>query len=590
LIFDLCSRIFPQGVFNKYYQDELAYLRELGQEFARAYPEGAHFIGEPGSDPDVERLLEGFAFLTARIRQKLDDEIPEFTHAMVDLFWPHYLRPVPSFTVVQFEALPQAAKESRAIPRGAELRSVPVDGTPCRFRTVYDVTLAPLALEAVALRTETPPSLRLKFRLAEGVPLAKAGLSTLRLHLAGDAAVARALYLCLACYARRVWAQVPGGPVTPLPGAAVRPVGFSPDEAILPVPTRAFAGFRLLHEYFAFPSKFMFVDLAGLEGLAGLGAASSFELTLELSRLPAEMPPVTAANVLLGCAPAVNLFPHEAQPVRADHTRTEYPVRAAGENPAHYEIYSLDRVQGVVRGTGRPREYLPLFRFARPPGDEPFYYRHRLEPSVAGEGTDLYVSPLLSAPDATLDIEVFSFDITCTNRALPSRLKPGDVSVASTGSPTFARFRNLTKPTPSVRPPLDGDLHWRLLSHLALNYRSLVDLDSLRTLLSLYHFRARADRQAENAHRLLLEGIRRVSADSATRMIDGHPVRGLSVELEVEEDRLGGEGEAYLLGAVLNEFFAQYVSLNAFARLTVKGLKYGEVHAWPTRLGERILL
>src|SRR5262245_26981271 len=155
----------------------------MGREFAAAYPEAAHFVGESGRDPDVERMIEGFAFLAARLRQKLEDELPEITHAFVEMFFPHYLRPTTSMTVVQFEALAQSAKEVRPIPRGTLLESVPVDGTPCTFRTCYDVQLAPLTVESVQLRSDTPPSIRLRFRLPEGVTLKKAPLSRLRLHL-----------------------------------------------------------------------------------------------------------------------------------------------------------------------------------------------------------------------------------------------------------------------------------------------------------------------------------------------------------------------------------------------------------------------
>jgi len=197
-------------MFNKYYQDELAYLREMGRDFARIYPEAAHFVGEASQDPDVERLLEGFAFLTARVRQKLEDELPEVTHTLLETFFPHYLRPIPSFTVIQFEALPQAAREVRQIPAGVEIDSTPVDGTACRFRTGYGVQLQPLTLENVTLRTEAPPSLRLRIRLPEGTDLAKLGLSTLRLHLSGDAAVTRALYLCLCRYLKRITAAPAG--------------------------------------------------------------------------------------------------------------------------------------------------------------------------------------------------------------------------------------------------------------------------------------------------------------------------------------------------------------------------------------------
>jgi type VI secretion system protein ImpG len=578
-------------VFNKYYQDELAYLRELGQEFARANPEGAHFVGEAGGDPDVERLLEGFSFLTARIRQKLDDELPELTHSLIEMFWPHYLRSIPSMTILQFEALPQAAKETRSVARGTEVQSVPVDGTPCRFRSAYDVTLLPLSIESVALRTETPPSLRLKFKLADGVALPKAALSTMRLHLSGDSVVSRALYLCLRRYLKRVTVQAAGAKPVELSRAAVRPVGFSPEESLLPFPGNSYAGFRLLQEYFAFPSKFMFLDVSGLEGTASLGAVPSFEMTFELTRLPEDMPPVTGANVLLHCTPAVNLFPHEADPVRLDQTRTEYKVRPSGDNSLHYEIFTIDKLSGMVKAVGKSREYRPLFKFSRPPGSDVLYYRARLQPSVSDEGNDVFITPLPPQDSVEMpDIEVLSLELTCTNRQLPAKLKPGDVNVPTSGSPTFARFKNITKPLPAVPPPLGTDLHWRLLSHLALNYLSLIDLDSLRTLLGLYNFRARVDRQAENAQKLQLEGIKRIAATPATRLMAGHPVRGLSVEVDLDEENFGGEGEAYLFGAILDEFFAQYVSLNAFIRLSVKGLKFGEIHAWPTRIGERIIL
>jgi type VI secretion system protein ImpG len=578
-------------VFNKYYQDELAYLRELGLEFAKANPEGAHFVGEAGGDPDVERLLEGFSFLTARIRQKLDDELPELTHSLVEMFWPHYLRSIPSMAVLQFEALPQAAKEVRTIARGSEVQSVPVDGTACRFRTAYDVTLQPMAIDSVQLRTETPPSLRLKFKLAEGVQLPKVAPSSIRLHLAGDAAVSRSLYLCLRRYLTKISVVGPGGKPVPLPKASIRPVGFSPEELLLPFPGNSYTGFRLLQEYFAFPAKFMFVDVAGLEGLAGLGAVPSFEMIFELSRLPENMPPITAAHVLLHCVPVVNLFAHEGDPIRLDQTRTEYKVRPSGGNSQHYEIFTIDKISGVVKGVGRSREYRPLFRFARPPGGDALFYRSRLQPSVTDDGNDTFLTPLpADASGAMPEIEVLSLELTCTNRQLPTKLKPGDVSVPTSQSPTFARFKNVTRPTNAIPPPLGSDLHWRLLSHLALNYLSLIDLDTLKVLLGLYNFRARVDRQAENAQRLLLDGIKRIAAAPATRLVEGHPIRGLSVEVDFDEDNFGGEGEAYLFGAILDEFFSQYVSLNAFVKLTVKGVKYGEIHTWPTRTGDRIIL
>jgi type VI secretion system protein ImpG len=582
-------------MFNKYYQDELAYFRELGREFAAANPEGAHFLGEASRDPDVERLVEGFAFLTGRLKQKLEDELPEFTHAVVETFFPHYLRPIPSMTVVQFEPQAQAAKEVRTVPRGTPLESVPVDGTACRFRTCYETPLVPVILESATVRADSPPQIKMKFKLPEGLALRKVPIAALRFHLTGDSVVTRSIYVSLCRYLRRITAQAtagapPGAPKV-LSQARVVPLGFAPQDALLPFPSGSFPAFRLLHEYFSFPSKFMFVDLVGLEPLASLGEATAFELVFELTQLPDPMPPINAGNLLLNCAPAINLFRQDADPIRVDQTRVDYRVRPQGKDPAHYEIYTIDKVAGLAKGLAKPVEYHPLFHFARPTGPDTRYFRHRVEPALTGDGSEVLVGVLLPASlDDVAEVETLSLELTCTNRNLPTRLQPGQLSVPTNGTPTFVKFRNLTRPTATIPAPTGDDLHWRFLSHLTLNYRSLVDLEALRAILRLYHFGSRVDRQADQTLRLLLEGLQKITSTPATRLVDGAPVRGISVELEVNEDNLGSEGEAFLFGTLLNEFFSQYVSLNAFSRLTLKALKRGEVYTWPARIGQRIIL
>ena len=574
--------------FNKYYLEELAYLRETGAEFARAHPDAAHFLGEAGGDPDVERLLEGFAFLTGRLRQKLDDEFPELLHDLVEIFWPHYLRPLPSATILQFEALPQAARETRTVPRGSEVQSVPVDGTACRFRTTADTVLQPFSLESVQMQATAPARLRLRFKLAEGVSLRKTPPASIRLHLAGDPPVARALYLVLLRHVARVSAQAGDAPPVVLGEASVRAGGFDPGEALLPYSAVSYPGYRLLHEYFAFPSKFMFVDVAGLRGLAALGDAGTFDLVLELARVPDDMPPVGPANLLLHCAPAVNLFAHDGEPIRLNHERVEYPVLPSGGRVQHYEVYSVDRVAGVLRASGRTQEYRPLHRFARPGGEDALFYRRRMAKALMDDRLEIFLQPLPpDVPGSMPEVEVISTELTCSNGPLAGRLKVGDVSQPASGSPAFARFRNLVKPTAPVAPPLGMPLYWKLLSHLSLNYMSLVDVEALRDVLSLYHFRARVDRQAENARRQMLEALVRVTAAPSTRLVGGAPVRGIAMELEIDEDRFGGEGETYLFGTIFNEFLSQYVTLNAFSRLTVRALKRGEIHEWPLHPGVR---
>ena len=586
-------------MFNKYYQDELAFLRELGREFSQAHPEAAPFLSERGADPDVERMLEGFAFLTGRVRQKLDDEIPEFTHALMEMIWPHYLRPLPAMTIVQFEPLPQAAKESRVVARGVDLDSQPIDGTACRFRTAYDVAMHPVIQEGAELRLESPSHLRLKFRMQEGVQPKKAAIPSLRLYFHGEPTVTRALYLCLTHQLKRVLIKAteggPSGKVIALPADVVKPVGFSPEQALLPTPPTTFDGYRLLLEYFTFPSKFLFLDVTGLQKLAELGEARAFDITFELKRLPEQMPALGTAGVLLNCTPAVNLFKHDADPIRLDPARSEYRIRPSGASPEHYEIYAATKVTGLIKGTAKPREYRPFFGFSHslsPTGDDVAFHRTRVDRSVATEGTETFISFVgrSGEPAAVLDVETATFELLCTNRQLPTKLRMGDVNVQTSTSPVFARFKNITKVAPAVPPPLGGEIYWRLLSHLTLNYLSLARVESLRGVLSLYNFRAMVDRQAEQGHRLLLDGIKRVSATPTTRLVQGRPVRGVALELDLEEDNFAGEGDMYLFSTLLNEFFTLYVTLNSFSQLTVKGLKYGEVYAWPPRIGGRTTL
>lgn len=582
-------------MFNKYYQDELVFLRDMGREFSGAYPEAARFLAEPGSDPDVERMLEGFAFLTARLRQKLDDELPEFTHSLAEMFWPHYLRPIPSTTIIQFSHANKATAELKPLESGIEIDSEPVDGTRCRFRTTFGFDLLPLELTEVELRREAPARLRLRLRGPEKLPLEKLNLKNLRLHLAGEPTITRLLYVALLRHLRRVTIRQGAGgddqPKYELPPGSLKPVGFAEHEALFGGPGPSFPGFRLLQEYFTAPAKFMFVDLDRLDGTATFTGATEFVVDFEFSRLPDNMPPVSKANVQLNCVPAVNLFKHDADPVRIERGRTEYTVRPSGRSPLHHEVHSINRVYGLEVGSAVEREYSPQFHLTRSGKRDELFYHGRRRQAVTGSGSEMQIT-FIDPEDPTTrpNIETVTVDLHCTNANLPSRLDVGDVSVKTSSAPIFAKYRNITRPTPTVPPPMQGDLHWRLISHLSLNYMSLLSVDALRSVIGLYNFRARVDRQTEQAHSRLLEGVKAVRGQPTSILLHGTPVRGLDVNLTIDEELLGGEGETYFFGSILNEFFAQYVSLNSFSRLTVTGAKRGEVFEWPARIGNRAIL
>lgn len=586
--------------FNQYYQDELAFLREMGKEFSRAYPQLAPFLSANGSDPDVERMLEGFAFLTGRIRQKLDDELPELTHALISLLWPHFLRPVPAMSILQFQPIPHAVSERKKIPEGTEVDSVPVEGTPCRFRTCYDVDLHPLMLENVEVqRTGSSSILTLSFLLHAGVSIDNTNLDSLRLYLHGEPSVCQSLYLWMWKYLTKITVQATReekvGQRFSLPPTAVHRVGFGEVEGLLPYPPNAFIGYRLLQEYFTLPEKFLFVEIRELGPIAQLAIKERFEIVCEFSRpLPLQVR-LTKNNILLYCTPIINLFAKDADPIRLEHDKTEYRVRPSVKNPAHCEIYSVDRVVGSVQGSGTKRVYQPFLSFDHSGvggnAQQSIYYRARLVPAVVGQGGDTYIS-FVSSDDrhALPPTETLSIDLTCTNRNLPEKLMVGDISIPTGSSPEFVRFLNISRVTPSVLPPLDQGLHWQLISNMSLNYISLVNVEALRIILSTYNFQAYYDQQAARAHELRLEGIDNITRIPIDLVFKGAPIRGLKIQLGMTESRFASEGDLYLLASVLNEFFSLYASINSFHQLVVRNAERGEVYQWPVRIGQQPIL
>ena len=583
-------------MFNKYYQEELSFLREMGEEYAAAHPEVAHMLSGQGSDPDVERLLEGFAFLTGRIRQKLDDELPELTHTLIRLLWPHYLRPIPALSILELTPRPGALRGGEVVARGTEIDSVPVEGTPCHFRTTQDVEVWPISIAEARIdeAAGATPRLTLRIRPLEGAALGSLDLDRLRLFLHGEPREVYALYdlFTRRATALAVEARVGGQRVArrDLDATAIQAAGFGEEEPLFPYPPNSFPGFRLLQEYFALPAKFLSVELADL-ATGELGEAEEWVIEVSFRRGAEEAVRVETDNLRLFCTPVANLFAHRADPIRILQEQASYRVRPEGEDARHYEIYSVDRVVGWEQGSGRERVYEPFYSFSRRMAEqagEAAYYDLHLEESVAAKGAETYLSLITTGVMAP--VETVAVELTCTNRRLPGRLEVGEICVPTATSPEFATFANLTRVTPSVGPPLGEGLHWRLISHLTLNHLPMASADALRGVLELYNAQARVDRQAAAAHRLRLDAIREVHATSADRLFRGTVVRGSEVEVTLDEEGFAGDGDIALFGRLLAELFALLSTLNAFTRLTVRGARHGEIYRWPPRLGQQTLL
>ncbi len=579
-------------MFSKYYQSELAYLRDVGKVFSQANPTVAGFLAERGGDPDVARLLEGFAFLTARIRERIDDAVPEVLHGLAELLLPQSLRPIPATTIVELTPQLRSLRGRVLVPKGTQLGATPVEGTACLFRTTADLELLPVqVLESTFEGSALNPTLKVQLQTTvAGRPeiFAPQGL---RLFIHGDLPVSSLLLLWLSRYCRGVSVSSQGQSPVRLPASAVRPCGFDPKDALFP-DSGGLDAYRAVQELFALPQKFLFFEVKDLQAAQRV-AADRFEITFEFER-PPPMPARVGKDLLrVHCVPAVNLFQANAEPVRRDPLAHEAMLRAGGVDPLHMEIYTVDSVTGIRAGQSNRKQYPPFFAYAhaqQPPAEQAFY-RLRRELSPVNDGIDTYLS--IGTPGQTtpeLAEETLSIELTCTNRSLPARLQLGDVSQPTATSPTVATFKNIVPVTKPVRPPLGSELHWRLVSHLALNHRSLGDAEALRAVLLQYNVQALADHPVGRANQLRIDAVRQVEMAPARRFVERAPVRGTRTVVQLEEAHFAGVGDAFLFGAVLDELFARNVTLNSFNELTVRLQPSNLELTWPPRSGTAPIL
>jgi type VI secretion system protein ImpG len=577
-------------MFNRYFQQELDNLKELGADFSKVHPALAPMLDGPTSDPDVERLLEGTAFLTALLRQKLDDEFPEIIHELVQLIWPHYLRPIPSTTIMAFTPKP-TLKQSMTIPAGINIASVPVEGTTCFFQTCYDVNIHPLTLSQAFFEEATgrPPAIKLRLEL-QGPKLSDWQPGFLRFFLAGDFSNAAAIYFLLKNHLKQIEIKpLDTGQVLLLTPDHLRSVGFSHTESLFPYPSQSFPGYRILQEYFILPHKFLFLDLVGWERWHGRGEGNRFEICFSLKDLPFPPPKIKASNFVLAATPAVNLFDHDADPIRLDHRKTDYLVRPYGSNAEHFQVYALKKVAGFVQGTAREINYLPFDMFSYQQLKIPVYHT-KLRPSPVQSGFDVFLSFAYPSASGSPRKETISTRIQCTNGRLPERMQRGDISRPTSSSPEFVEFQNLISPTANVLPPLGTNLLWRLLSHLSLNYLSLSNAQNLRTLLELYIFEGSRDKTPIIANRKRIAGIESVETSNSERLVRGIMMRGRNIQMKVHQDHFAGIGDLYLFGCIMDHFLGNYASINTYTHLSIQEALKGDLYQWPARIGVHPLI
>lgn len=607
----------------QYVESELTFMSQMAEEFAAKYPKVAGRLrleDKEAPDPHVERLIQAFAMLTGRIRHKIDDEFPEVVESLLGILYPHYLRPVPSVAIAQFQFEPSQSRptEPARVPALSVLNSRPAAGAICTFRSCYPVTVWPLRVTSASLGSvstaglsnapsEAALALRIQLQTLGNIPLAALKIPSLRFYLNGEGSPLYRLYELLFVHAIAIQVRPlerdRQASVQRLESDSIQPVGFESSEGLFPYSDRSFLGYRLLQEYFHFPQKFFFFDLGGLDAVDFRTLGSGMEIVFlfrdsELrEHIPSIAQTVRADTFQLNCTPIVNLFEAVADPIRLSHAVTEYRIVPDLHRQNTTEVYSVDKVTSTAVYSEEPHVYEPFYSLRhtyQEAKNQCFWYAHR-RPSMrkGDEGTEVYLSLVdLDFNPSLPPVELVTARVTCTNRDFVSRVnwqrEWGEIE--GEGLP-LVQARCLVRPRPTVRPPLRGSLQWRLISHLALNRLSIVEGGGLRALQEILRLYCFSEEEDVRKRILGLTALR--SEGSVSRVVFDSGVafcRGLDVEVEFDEEQFAGSGP-YLLASVLERFFALYSAINSYTRLTARSKQRKEIiRRWPPRIGEQRIL
>ena len=618
----------------EYYNTELRHLREMAGEFAREFPKIAGRLSldkdakEVCPDPYVERLLEGFAFLAARVHLKLDAEFPRFTQSLLETVYPHYLSPIPSMAVIRFDPEEQegALAEGYEIPRGTVLRSTLGKGerTACTFTTAHPVRLLPVRLKEFRYFTRDvselnlPPELharaaiRIRLQGTLPAPMAQIKLDPLAFYVRGADELPAMIYEQICAKKVALVLQSPadrGKTLGVLPPTCVRRLGFGEEQALLPRSPRGFSGYRLLREYFAFPQRYLFLELTGFAESLKECSGDQIDLIVALKEQETRLEGRVDSNCLeLFCAPAINLFSKQLDRIQLTERVSEFHVMPDRTRPLDFEVFEIEQVIGYGALTGEEMEFRPFYMAKDTDPDAGAFYTTNRVPRIltAKEkqfgktttyaGTELFLS-LVDANSVPYhpDLRQLGIRALCTNRHLPIQMSVGvgrtDFNMELAAPVTSIRcLSGPTLPRPSLAV---GRFSWRLISHLSLNYLSLLDTQgeegavAFREILRLYS-------EAEDRNTLRqIDGLKSIHSQPILRKIQSPgPIafaRGLEITTTFDEVAFEGTG-VFILGAVLEQFFARYVSINSFTETVIRTQQRGEIMRWPAQMGRRQII
>ena len=571
--------------FKEYFKDELTFLKEDGRQFARLYPQLTKFLTETSLDPDAERLLESFAFLSAKINKKIDDAFPELTFSLINILWPVLLKPVPSFAIAHFSLQDRALSESISLPEGSIVYSQEINDISCQFKTTRDLHIHPLTLAGTSWDKNKSSLVHIKFEKQENHQLDFDNFF-LELYLNNNSNMAALNYKWIFAYTDFVKITL-DSQTYDYPFDNIEKAGLHEHEKLIAEDAPGFDGFRLLQEYFCCRQRFNIIRFTNLAPVIQNRNFTSFEISFQFNRPLEEKKHFQEDCFIDNCIPIINLYEEEAVPVLLTPRKSRYPIIPQTHHRQHMDIYDIVSVESCIqhdpKGTTTYQSY-ERFTFEE---ENKAYYKHVIEPNFSGQTPSHYIE-IHNDNNIAATTQTLSMNLRCTNFDLPGYLSIGDIAFSSQDIPSYLTVKNITKPTNYLLPVMDADIHWQLIANFSLNYLSISDVGQFRKLFRVFDRRSMYDVSSKSQVSRLLHAIENIRSQPYMTLHKSIVYRGIETCLTLK-DAFDDEGELYVFCSIVAHLFKKYAPINHFHKLTAHNLATGEILSWKEYEGEQFV-
>lgn len=563
--------------FRALYQKELDHLLVAGQSFSKVHSQARHLAQRSG-DPDVERLLEGFAFLSAKVRARIDAGVPQIIHSLTELLAPAQLRPIPSCTMLEFTKDPNQGRDAVTLPAHTQVRSETVQEMSLRFRTTRSLTILPMVIERTQIQASSDRLCKLSvtFRGATTLPKQIADLGYVDFYVHGGCEQASSLYHALVSQCRRI--EIHGEDENfVINNPRFIALGVDQGAPLLPWPQQAWQGQQRLAEYFTLPEKFRQFRICELAPLAKLKPSSTLKFVFHLEKDITSIGPLVHDPLRIHCTPAINLFECDGEPITQNCLSAPQGIRAAGHRLDQFELYDLSSVTRTQVGQNRRETLANIFSSFTPPSGSGYLVERR--PSQLDQHSDCYLRVIDPNSHDSTQRELISMELRCSNRHLPALLRLGQINRLDQPAPAQIAVRDLRVPTQSSPAPLHEELQWQLLSLICAARCAYPSKEQLRSIMWSYNHQARLHSAQGQANQQLSDAIRSVESHAYTGFVQGSPTRGRACTIELKEQDLS-EGQAFIFGQVLHELLSDTVALNTLHRTHLRLHPSGRSFTW----------